>query len=146
MVVVVFLKKNKEGFEQPIAFFRKSLQHREHKYDINKRHVYALIKLVKSFRCYLVGAIVIDFDPSATVKDIFSQHEVFSRRCKWIIRIQEFNMDVQITKLVRIQGLENMMAQSNLDANQINLVDVDHQPNTCDKDYYEWYTNVIYYL
>jgi len=38
------------------------------------------------------------------------------------------------------------MAESNLDANQINLVIENLKYNLCDMDHYEWYTNVIYYL
>lgn len=106
------------------------------KYDINEKQAYALMKVVKAFRCYLMGAIVIAFVPSAAVKDIFSQQEVFGTRCRWINRIQEFNIDIQITKLVRGQGLEKLMAQSNLDANQINQAKVDY---TCDMDDCIWY-------
>ena len=51
-VVVVLLQKNEEGFEQPIAFFNKSLQVVELKYDINEKQTYALVKVVKAFRCY----------------------------------------------------------------------------------------------
>ena len=48
-----------------------------------------------------MGATIIAFVPTATVKDIFSQQEVFGRRCRWINRIQEFIIDIEITKLVR---------------------------------------------
>ena len=34
-IVVVLLQKNEEGYEQPIAFYSKSLQVAELKYDIN---------------------------------------------------------------------------------------------------------------
>lgn len=68
-----------------------------------------MVKRVKAFRCYLMGATIITFVSSATVKDIFSQHEVSGRRCRWINRMQEFNIDIQITKLVRGQGLAKLM-------------------------------------
>lgn len=86
-VAAVLLQKNEDGHEQPIAFFSKSLQLAELKYDINEKQAYALVKVVKAFRCYLVGAIVVAFVPSAAVKDIFSQQEVSGRRCRWINRI-----------------------------------------------------------
>ena len=94
-----------------------SLQPINLKYEINEKHAYILFKAIKSFRCYLVGATIIAFVPSAIVKDISSQQEVSDRRCMWINRIQEFNIEIQITKLVRGQGLEKLMAQSNLRAN-----------------------------
>lgn len=67
------------------------------------------MKGVKYFRCYLMGATVITFVPTVVAKDIFSQQEVSSRRCRWINRIHEFNIDIQITKLVRGQGLAKLM-------------------------------------
>ena len=104
------------------------------------------MKVVKAFRCYLIGVTIITFVPSATIKDVFSQQEVSGRRCRWINRIQEFNIEIQITKLVRGQGLAKLMAESNLDANQINMVTEDLKSDLCDMDQCEWYTNVIFYL
>lgn len=65
------------------------------------------------------------------------------RRCRWINKIQEFNIDVQITKLIRGQGLAKLMAQSNLDANHVNHSEIDY---TCDMDDCVWYQDIIYYL
>ena len=70
-VAAMLLQKNEEGFEQPITFFRKSLQEKKLKYYITKKQAYALIKEVKAFRCYLVNAIVVAFVPTIVVKDIF---------------------------------------------------------------------------
>lgn len=55
-------------------------------------------------------------------------------------------MDIQITKLVREQGLAKLMAQTNLDANQINVQGQDSTFETCDMDQCEWYKDVIHYL
>lgn len=38
------------------------------------------------------------------------------------------------------------MAQSNLDANQLNTVTDDLRFDSCDMSHYEWYANVIHYL
>lgn len=61
-------------------FFSKYLQAAELKYDVNEKQAYVLVKAVKDFRCYLMGASVVSFVPSAIVKDIFSQQEVSRRR------------------------------------------------------------------
>ena len=71
------------------------------KYDITKKYAYALVKAVKAFRCYLVNATIVAFVPIVVVKDIFSQQEIFGRRCRWVNRIQEFNIDIQVIELVR---------------------------------------------
>ena len=104
------------------------------------------MKFVKAFICCPVGAIVIAFVPNAPIKDLFSQKEVSGRRCRWINRIQKFNIEIQITKLVRGQGLAKVMAQSNLDANKINVITDDFKSESCDINHCEWYSNVIYYL
>jgi hypothetical protein len=49
IVVVVLLQKNEEGFEQPIAFFSKSLRDAELRYDILEKQVYAMVKALKAF-------------------------------------------------------------------------------------------------
>ena len=92
------------------------------------------------------GAIVIAFVPTTTMKDIFSQQEVSGRRCKWINRIQEFNIDIQITKLVRGQGLAKLMIDANIEANQINQLGDNCREDLCDMDISDWYKDVIYYL
>ena len=113
---VVLLQKNDEGFEQPISFFSKSLQAAELKYEASEKQAYALVKAIKAFKYYLVGASVTAYVPTVAVKDIFTQQEVIGRRARWINRIQEFNINIQITKLVRGWGSAKLMAESNLEA------------------------------
>ena len=43
-ITVVLLQKNDEGFEQPIAFFSKSLRDAKLKYDILEKQAYAMVK------------------------------------------------------------------------------------------------------
>lgn len=100
---------------------------------MTEKQAYALFKVVKNFRTYIMGAIVIACVPSARMKDIFTQQETTGRRRKWINRIQEFNIDVQITKLVRGKGLAKLMAEANLDSNQINFEDDCNRSHICDK-------------
>ncbi|XP_059066259.1 uncharacterized protein LOC131857591 [Cryptomeria japonica] len=79
-VAVVLLQKDDEGYEHPIAFYSKSLQVVELKYEIMEKQAYALVKVVKAFRPYLVNARIIAYVPHAAVKDILSQSEVTSKR------------------------------------------------------------------
>jgi hypothetical protein len=53
-IVVVLLQKNDEGFEQPIAFFSKSLRDAELKYDILKKQAYAMVKALTAFKTYVL--------------------------------------------------------------------------------------------
>jgi hypothetical protein len=53
-VAAVLLQKNEEGFEQPIAFFSKSLRDAELRYDILEKQAYAMVKALKAFRTYVL--------------------------------------------------------------------------------------------
>jgi hypothetical protein len=53
-IATVLLQKNEEGFEQPIAFFSKSLRDAELKYDILEKQAYAMVKALKAFRTYVL--------------------------------------------------------------------------------------------
>ena len=51
---VVLLEKNKDGLEQPIAFFSKTLRDSELKYSILEKQAYSLVKDLKFFRIYVL--------------------------------------------------------------------------------------------
>lgn len=72
-ITPVLLQNNSKGFEQPIAFFSKSLQVVELKYDLNEKKAYTLVKMVKVFRSYLMGGTMVTYVPSVAIKDIFTQ-------------------------------------------------------------------------
>lgn len=109
-VATILLQKNKDGCEQPIAYFSKSLSPTEVKYEINENKAYALLKAVKHFRPYLVGAELIAYVPNAVGKDIFRQTKVTGKRCQWINQIQEFNIELKISQAIKGQGLAKLMA------------------------------------
>ena len=53
-IIAVLLQKNEEGFEQPIAFFSKSLRDAELKYDKMEKQAYAMVKSLKVFITYVL--------------------------------------------------------------------------------------------
>ena len=72
MIAAVLLQKNKEGLEQPIAFFSKTLRDYELKYSILEKQAYALVKALNFFRIYVLHSKVISFVPNAAVKDVLT--------------------------------------------------------------------------
>jgi hypothetical protein len=66
----MLIQKNEEGNEKPIAFFNKSLQDFQLKYDILKKHAYVLVKDLKAFRVYVLQSSITSYVPSSSVKDI----------------------------------------------------------------------------
>jgi hypothetical protein len=119
-LAAVLLQKNEEGFEQPIAFFSKSLRDIELRYDIMENKAYAMVKALKAFRTYVLHSKVIAYIPTSSVKDILVQSDSDGKRGWWLAKIQEFDLEIKSTRLVKGQGLAKLLAESNFRALEIN--------------------------
>ncbi|KAH9306051.1 hypothetical protein KI387_010455, partial [Taxus chinensis] len=54
--------------------------------------------------------------------------EISSKRCRWVKKLQEYDMDIQTTKLVRGLGLAKLMVErklQNVEVNQLEKERVD---------------------
>ena len=124
-IAAILLQKNPQGQEQPIAFFSKALRDAPLKYNIMEKQAFALVKALKDFRVYILHSHVIAFVPNSVVKDILMQ-DPDGKRGKWIAVILEYDLEIKPTKLIKGQGLARLMAESNfevLDINVINALD-----------------------
>jgi hypothetical protein len=121
-IATVLLQKKKEGFEQPITFFSKILRDVELKYDIIEKQVYAMVKALKAFKTYVLHSKVIAYVPTSSVKDILVQPDIDGKRGRWLAKIQEFDLEVKPTKLIKGQGLAKLLAESNFKALGINCL------------------------
>jgi hypothetical protein len=119
-IAVVLLQKNDEGFEQPITFFRKILRDDELKYDILEKQVCAMVKALKYFRTYVLHSKIITYVPTNYVKDILVQPDSDGRMGRWLAKIEEFDLEVKLTKLIKDQVLAKLLAKSNFKALGIN--------------------------
>jgi hypothetical protein len=119
-LAVVLLQKNEEGFEKPMAFFRKSLRDAELRYNIMEKQAYAMVKELKSFITYVFHSKVIAYVPTSFVKDILVQADSDGKRGRWLAKIQEFDLEIKPKKLVKGQGLAKLLAESNFRALGIN--------------------------
>jgi hypothetical protein len=152
-IAAVLLQKNSEGYEQPIAFFSKSLRDVALNYNIMEKQDFSLVKAIKYFRVYILHSHTIAYVPNAVVKDILTQDNPDGRRGKWIVVILEYDIEIKPTKLIKGQGLAKLMDESNFHALDINfLAAVDEQeeqetPNV--KEVFlnsPWYADLIFVL
>jgi hypothetical protein len=161
-IVFVLLQRNEEKQEQPIAFFSKSLRDSELKYNIMEKQAYALVKALKYFRVYVLHSKIIAYVPSNTVKEILNQPDTDGKRGKWIAKIQEYDLEIKPTKLIKGQGLEKLLVESNcrvLGVNQI--TDITKHPSAENEETNlqqplvkihdkfsssPWYKNIVFYL
>ena len=112
IIAAVLLQNNDLGQEKPISFFSRALRDTPLNYNIMEKQALALVKALKDFRVYILHSHIIAFVPHTIVKDILSQ-DPDGKRGKWIATILEYDLEIKPTKLVKGQGLEKLMAESN---------------------------------
>lgn len=152
-VAVVLLQKNDQGYEQPIAFFSKALRDAPLKYNIMENQAFALVKAIKDFRVYILYSHIIAYVPNSLVKYILTQDGPDGKRGKWIYTILEYDLEIKPTKLIKGQGLANLMAESNCHALDIKFIaemDSGEEMATppINQAFIEspWYADIIYVL
>jgi hypothetical protein len=98
--------------------------------------------------------------PTSVVKDILVQPDNDGNRVRWLANIQEFDLEVNPTKLVKGQGLAKLLAESNFRALGLNYLEshgyipnigelYDYKPMIWIEDKFSsstWYCDIFSYL
>ena len=79
-----------------------------------------MVKALKAFRTYVFHSKVIAYVRTSSVKDILVQADSDGKRGRWLAKIQEFDLEIKPTKLVKGKGLAKLLAESNFRALGIN--------------------------
>jgi hypothetical protein len=118
-----------------------------------EKQAFALVKAIKDFRVYILHSHTIAYVSNAVVKDILTQDNPDNRRGKWIAIILEYDIEIKPTKLIKRQGLEKLMAESNFHALDINFLSAaDEQGEQATPSMREvflnspWYADLIFVL
>jgi hypothetical protein len=125
-----------------------------------EKQAYALVKALKDFRDYILHSKILAYVPTSTIKDILTQPDSEGRRGKWIAKIQEYDVEIKPTKLVKGQGLAKLLVESNykvLDLNALstNIVATESEEDETQEPSLEvsakfsqsdWYKDIIFYL
>jgi hypothetical protein len=78
-----------------------------------------MVKALKDFKTYVLHSKIIAYVPTSSIKYIMVQPDSDERRGRWLSKIQEFDLEVKPTKLVKFQGLDKLLAESNFRALEI---------------------------
>jgi hypothetical protein len=106
------------------------------------------MKSLKHFRVFIEYSKVIGYVYNSAVKDVLSQVEGLGSRGRWITKIQEYDLKIKPTKLIKGQGLAKMLTESNEKALDM-ICQINNEkfpPNLLKLEQVEWYTNIIFYL
>jgi hypothetical protein len=141
----VLLHKVVDDHEHPIAFMSKFFRDSELNYSITEKQAYSLVKCLTHYRNYVGYNKIKAYVPYPIVKDVLSQQDCMGTMGKWVSKIQEYDLEIKPTKIVKGQVLARMLTERNQEdiqmgeSEQINMVisELKHD---------EWYSDKIYYL
>ena len=108
-----------------------------------------MVKSLKHFRTYIGYSKVIGYVPHGAVKDILSQQDCLGIRGTWVSKIQEDDLEIKPTKLIKGQGLAKMLTQTNEKAIDMICENTRANPTmipTLQDLYNHWYSDIIYFL
>jgi len=79
------------------------------------------VKALKSFRDYVLHSKVIAYVPNSAIKDVLIQPDNEGKRGRRIAKIQEYDLKIKPTKLVKGQGLAKLLTKENCEAMGVSL-------------------------
>ena len=71
-----------------------------------------MFKVVKHFQLYIVRSHTKIIVPHLAVRSLLIQEELGDRRGNWLTCLQEYDLEIKPTKLVKGQGLCKLMAEA----------------------------------
>jgi hypothetical protein len=89
-----------------VIYYRsKTLNDTQLNYSTTEKELVAVIFALDKFKSYLLGSKVIIYSDHAALKYLFSKKEAKSRLIRWILLLQEFDIEIRDKK-----GFENVVA------------------------------------
>jgi hypothetical protein len=110
--VAVLTQKNDENNEVPIAFMSSAFKGAELNYPAVDRKTYVVFKTVKHFRSYLLNSRTKFIVPYPTVRNLLVGKELGEKRANWVTPLQEYDLEITPARIVRGQGLCNLVVDS----------------------------------
>ena len=111
-IVVVLTHKNEDRGEFLVSFMSTGLQGAELKYTTIDKQAFVVFKAVNHFRPYLLRSHTKIIVHHTTVRALLIQKEPRDRRGNWLTTLQEYDLEINPTKLVNGQGLCKLAAKA----------------------------------
>ncbi|KAL9339086.1 hypothetical protein Peur_068101 [Populus x canadensis] len=99
------LGQRKDKKPHVIYYASKTLNDAQLNYTTTEKELLAVVFALDKFRSYLVGSLVIVFTDHAALKYLLTKQDAKPRLIRWILLLQEFNLEIRDKK-----GVENVVA------------------------------------
>ena len=141
------LGQREDGKPYVVYYASKTLNNAQKNYTTTEKDLVAVVFTLDKFRNYLLGTSIVIFIDHSALKYLLNKKNVKARLIRWIILLQEFNIQIKDK-----QGVENVVAdhlswvkvESNFEEAQINDEFLDDA--LCAVDKLPWFANIVNYL
>jgi hypothetical protein len=103
--VGMVLGQTKDKKHHTIAYASKTLTGAELNYATTEKELVAVVFTIDKFRSYLVDTKIIVYTDHVALKYLFTKKDVISCLIRWILLLQEFDLEIKEKK-----GVENIVA------------------------------------
>ena len=101
----VVLGQREDGKLYVIYYASKTLNEAQRNYTTTEKELLAIVFALDKFHAYLVGFFIVVFTNHSALKYLLTKQDAKARLIKWILLLQEFNLQIKDKK-----GVENMVA------------------------------------
>ena len=103
--IEVVLSQREDGKPYVIYYANKTLNEAQRNYTTIVKELLAVVFTLDKFRAYLVGSFIVVFIDHSTLKYLLTKQDAKPRLIRWILLLQEFNLQIKDKKRV-----ENVVA------------------------------------
>lgn len=111
----VLTQRNAQGDEVRILFTSSAFIGAELNYPEVDKQSYAVFKTVKHFRPYLIKSKTNVIMPFLAVQNLLVQKDLGEKIVDWVTALQEYDLEIKPSKIVRGQGLCKLVVEGNDD-------------------------------
>ena len=125
LAVGAILGQRAEGKPYVVYYASKTLNEAQRNYTTTEKELLAVVYALDKFHAYLIGADIIIFTDHSTLKYLLTKQNVEARLIRWVLLLQEFNLQIRDKK-----GVENVVADH---LSRLNIENNTHNPPIYDE-------------
>ena len=108
----VLTQLNQQNNEVPISFMSSNFKGAALNYHEVDKKAFAIFKAVKHFRPYLLKSKMKIIVPYSSVRNLLVQKDLGEKRAPWMTSLQEYDLEIKPSTIVKGQGLCKLAAEA----------------------------------